>query len=88
MLRAVGFMEGLSCLGLFAFTIPMRYFMGNGEFIRPMGMTHGVLFLTFLAVLLVACHVKKWSLSVFLLGLVAAIIPFGTFIFDHKIKHK
>ncbi|WP_268887616.1 DUF3817 domain-containing protein [Kingella kingae] len=85
MLRAVGFMEGLSCLGLFAFTIPMRYFMGNGEFIRPMGMTHGVLFL---AVLLVACHVKKWSLSVFLLGLVAAIIPFGTFIFDHKIKHK
>ena len=32
-LRAVGFMEGLSCLGLFTFAIPMRYFVSNGEFI-------------------------------------------------------
>ena len=32
-LRTVGFIEGLSCLGLFVFAIPMRYFMGNGEFI-------------------------------------------------------
>lgn len=85
-LRVAGLLEGLSCLALFGFAMPMKYLFDNPEYIRVTGMTHGVLFLLFLAILLVACHVKKWSLAVFGMGLVAAIVPFGTFVFDHKIK--
>ncbi|QMT31240.1 DUF3817 domain-containing protein [Alysiella filiformis] len=85
-LRVAGILEGISCLALFGFAMPMKYVFDNPEFIRPTGMTHGVLFLAFLVVLLATCHVKKWSLGIFGLGLIAAIIPFGTFVFDHKIK--
>ncbi|WII94132.1 DUF3817 domain-containing protein [Kingella negevensis] len=85
-LHVASILEGISCLGLFGVAIPVRYFLNNSSFIFYAGMTHGVLFLSFLAILLVTCHVKKWSLGIFALGLLAAIVPFGTFVFDHKIK--
>lgn len=43
-LRVAGILEGISCLALFGFAMPMKYVFDNPEFIRPTGMTHGVLF--------------------------------------------
>lgn len=63
-LRVAGILEGISCLALFGFAMPMKYVFDNPEFIRPTGMTHGVLFWHFLVVLLATCHVKKWSLGI------------------------
>lgn len=82
LLRVVGLLEALSCVGLFGIAIPLKYFADNGEWIRSAGMTHGIMFLAFLVLLLITCQVKKWSLSVFVLGLVAAIVPLGTLVFD------
>lgn len=86
-LRVFGLLEGLSCLALFGVAMPMKYFFDNPSLIFYTGMTHGVLFLSFLLILLITCHVQKWSLGVFGLGFIAALIPFGTFVFDHKIKN-
>lgn len=86
-LRVVGLLEGLSSVALFGVAMPMKYFFDNSSLIFYTGMTHGVLFLAFLLILLITCHVQKWSLGIFGLGLIAAIIPLGTFFFDHKIKH-
>lgn len=85
-LRTVGFLEGVSSIALFFVAMPMKYMFDNPSLIFPTGMTHGILFLLFLLTLLITSHKKAWSMVWFLLGLVAAIIPCGTFVFDHKIK--
>lgn len=85
-LRAVGFLEGLSFLLLLFIAMPMKYMWGNPILVKYVGMGHGVLFVAFLAVLFVVCEKQKWSLKVFVLGLIASIMPFGPFVFDHKLK--
>jgi len=37
-------------------------------------------------VLFVVCEKQKWSIQVFLMGVIASILPFGPFIFDAKLK--
>ena len=88
LLRVVGFLEGISFLLLLFVAMPMKYVFDNASLIPPMGMAHGVLFLLFLVVLFVSCHVNKWPLSVFVMGLLAAILPFGPFVFDAKLKQR
>ena len=86
-LRVVGFLEGISFLLLLFVAMPMKYIFDNPILVKYVGMGHGVLFILFLIVLFVVCEKQKWSLSVFLMGLIASILPFGPFIFDRKLKN-
>ena len=74
-LRFVGTLEGISFLLLLGVAMPIKYIWDNPVFVKYIGMGHGVLFLLFLVVLLVVCHRMKWSLSIFNMGLIAAILP-------------
>ena len=85
-LRVVGFLEGISFLLLLFIAMPMKYIFDNPMLVKYVGMGHGVLFILFLIVLLVVCEKQKWSLKMFILGLIASILPFGPFVFDAKIK--
>ncbi len=85
-LRLVGLLEGISFLLLLFIAMPFKYMLGNPILVKYVGMGHGVLFIAFLAVLLVVSHRMKWPLSMFLMGLAASILPFGTFVFDVKLK--
>ena len=87
LLRIVGFLEGISFLLLLFVAMPMKYMFDNASMIPTVGMAHGVLYLLFLVVLFVACHVQKWPLSSFLMGLAASVLPFGPFVFDAKLKN-
>ena len=85
-LRVVGFLEGISFLLLLFVAMPMKYIFDNPILVKYVGMGHGVLFILFLIVLFVVCEKQKWSLKMFILGLIASILPFGPFVFDAKIK--
>jgi integral membrane protein len=85
-LRTVGVLEGISFLLLLFVAMPMKYMFDNPILVKYVGMGHGVLFVLFLVVLFVVCEKQKWSLSMFLMGLIASIVPFGPFIFDLKLK--
>ena len=85
-LRWVGLLEGISFLLLIFIAMPMKYIWGNPILVKYVGMGHGVLFIAFLAVLFIVCEKQKWSIQIFILGLIASILPFGPFIFDKKIK--
>ena len=85
-LRVVGFLEGISFLLLLFVAMPMKYIFDNPILAKYVGMGHGVLFILFLIVLFVVCEKQKWSLKMFILGLIASILPFGPFVFDAKIK--
>ncbi len=85
-LRWVGFLEGISFLLLLFIAMPMKYLFDNPILVKYVGMGHGVLFIAFLVVLFVVCEKQKWSLKMFILGLIASILPFGPFVFDAKLK--
>ena len=85
-LRWVGFLEGISFLLLLFIAMPMKYMFDNPILVKYVGMGHGVLFIAFLVVLFVVCEKQKWSLKIFILGLIASILPFGPFVFDAKLK--
>ena len=85
-LRWVGLLEGISFLLLLFIAMPMKYMMDNPILVKYVGMGHGVLFVAFLAVLFIVCEKQKWSIQIFLLGLIASILPFGPFLFDKKLK--
>lgn len=85
-LRWVGFLEGISFLLLLFIAMPMKYMFDNPVLVKYVGMGHGVLFIAFLVVLFVVCEKQKWSLKMFILGLIASILPFGPFVFDAKLK--
>ena len=85
-LRLVGFLEGLSFLLLVFIAMPMKYIWDQPLLVKYVGMGHGVLFIVFLLVLFAVCERQKWSLKMFLLGFMASILPFGPFLFYHKLK--
>lgn len=85
-LRLVGLIEGISFLLLLFIAMPVKYMMDNPVLVKYIGMGHGVLFILFLVVLFAVCEKRKWSLSMFIMGLIASILPFGPFIFDMKLK--
>ncbi|KAB0654476.1 MAG: DUF3817 domain-containing protein [Acinetobacter bohemicus] len=85
-LRVVGLLEGLSFLLLLFIAMPMKYMFDNPVLVKYVGMGHGVLFILFLIVLFAVCEKQKWSITIFLMGLAASILPFGPFVFDRKLK--
>ena len=85
-LRIVGFIEGLSFLLLLFIAMPMKYVWGNPVLVKYVGMGHGILVIAFLLSLLMVCEREKWSLNMYIAGLAAAILPFGTFVYDRKLK--
>ena len=85
-LRLVGLLEGISFLLLLFIAMPVKYMLDNPILVKYVGMGHGVLFVLFLVVLFAVCEKQKWSLSMFLMGLIASILPFGPFVFDLKLK--
>ena len=85
-LRFVGLLEGISFLLLLFIAMPVKYMLGYPILVKYVGMGHGVLFVAFLAVLFIVCEKQKWSIKMFILGLVASILPFGPFVFDKKLK--
>lgn len=85
-LRMLAFLECLSSCLLFFVAMPMKYLLDNPVLIRPVGMTHGILFLVFFVFLLVVCQLRKWPLKMFLIGLVSAIIPLVCIWFDREVK--
>ena len=85
-LRVVGLLEGLAFLLLLFIAMPMKYMFDNPVLVKYVGMGHGVLFILFLIVLFAVCEKQKWSITIFLMGLAASILPFGPFVFDRKLK--
>ena len=85
-LRIIGLLEGISFLLLLFIAMPMKYMLDNPVLVKYVGMGHGVLFMLFLIVLFTVCEKQKWSITMFILGLMASILPFGTFVFDRKLK--
>jgi len=78
-LRIVAFLEGVSFLMLLGIAMPLKYLWGRPEMVRHVGMTHGILFVAFLALVLAVKDEKDWPMKTAALAILASVLPFGTF---------
>lgn len=86
-IRYIAIAEGISYLLLLSLSILKRTtdLEVQGIF-RFMGMTHGVLFIVFVAAIGLGLYSLKWSWTKAIWAFVASLIPFGTFYLDYQLK--
>lgn len=82
--KIIAFLEGISLLLLFFFAMPLKYIFENPSYIRPIGMTHGLLFIGYIIMAIMLKYEQNWTGKKFRIVAVASIIPFGTFYVEKK----
>ena len=83
-LRPIAFLEGVSFLVILFITMPLKYYFDKPEYNQHVGMAHGLLFVAYVVLVLMATFEQKWNVKTTLICLLASIIPFGTFYVDKK----
>ena len=82
--RGISFLEGLSLLLLLFIAMPLKYIWDNPEYVRIVGMAHGLLFVAYVFLAVMAKFELEWKGKTLLVVLIASVIPFGTFYVDKK----
>lgn len=82
--KFVAILEGISLLLLFFFAMPMKYAYGRPEFVKHIGMAHGLLFVAYIILATMLKFERNWSAKKFTLICLASVLPFGTFYIDRK----
>ena len=85
-LRTIGLIEGISFLVLLGVAMPLKYFAGLPQAVTVVGWLHGLLFITFCIALTQAHQEAKWTVSRTGGVLVAALLPFGPFVIDGRLR--
>ena len=86
--RRMGCVEGISTLVLFGIAMPLKYMANLPVAVRIAGSVHGLLFVCLVVMLLLAITRIPISKSMALAGIVAAVVPFGPFVFDRWLAQK
>ena len=82
--RITAFLEGLSYILLLFIATPIKYFGDDPQYVKLLGMPHGLLFVAYIALAIVLRATYKWNTKTFAIILAASLIPFGTFYVDRK----
>ncbi|MAD98207.1 MAG: hypothetical protein CMB99_12850 [Flavobacteriaceae bacterium] len=82
--RIVSFLEGISYILLLFIAVPIKYVQGNPEYVKLLGMPHGLLFMLYIALAFVIKKEMEWNGKNLGIVLLCSIIPFGTFYVDKK----
>ncbi|MEN8856460.1 MAG: DUF3817 domain-containing protein [Flavobacteriaceae bacterium] len=82
--RVVSFLEGSSYLLLLFIAVPIKYWMNDPQYVKLLGMPHGLLFVAYIVLAFLIKPELKWNTKTFGIVLLASILPFGTFYVDKK----
>ncbi|SFT68889.1 integral membrane protein [Chryseobacterium formosense] len=84
--RKTAIIEGISYLILLFIAMPIKYIFDIPEPVKYFGWIHGVLFLFYMAVLIIAAVNYKWSIKRIVIYVMGSILPFVPFILDKNLK--
>ena len=84
--RIIAFLEGLSYILLLCVGVPFKYIVNDVSLVKMLGMPHGFLFIAYIAFVIVLRFDNPWFKKNFILITLASIIPFGTFVVEHKLR--
>jgi integral membrane protein len=87
-LRTIGLIEGISFLVLLGAAMPLKYFAGLPQAVTAVGWLHGLLFITFCIALTQAHQEAKWTVWRSGVVLIAALLPFGPFVIDGRLRRE
>ena len=82
--RVVSFLEGTSYLLLLFIAVPVKYWMNDPQYVKLLGMPHGLLFVGYILLAFLLKSELNWSIKKLGVVLIASILPFGTFYVDKK----
>jgi integral membrane protein len=85
-LRLAGKVEGVSYLLLLGVAMPLKYFAGMPFAVKIVGWAHGVLFVAFVIVLLMAMLRARLSFAQACSAFIASLLPFGPFVIDRRLE--
>jgi integral membrane protein len=84
-LRVLAYGEGISFVLLIGVCMPMKYTLGITGPMFPVGLTHGLLFMGYCIWALMVWREYKKPFSFLVWAVIAALLPFGTFVADKKL---
>ncbi len=82
--RITAFLEGVSYILLLFIATPIKYFGDDPQYVKMLGMPHGILFMLYVILAFMLKQENTWFKDNFKMVLLASIIPFGTFILERK----
>ena len=85
-LRLLSLIEGVSTLILLGIAMPLKYAAGMPLAVTIAGSVHGALFTALTLMLLIAIRQVPLPISVAAMGIVAAVLPGGPFLFDRRLR--
>jgi integral membrane protein len=86
--RVIGWLEGSSFLLLLFVGMPLKYIWENPVAVKALGMPHGILFIAYVLLANMIAEEMEWPLKVRAFAFIASVLPFGTFIFEHRYLKK
>lgn len=84
-LRLVSILEGLSLLGLLGIAMPLKYLAHQPAAVRVVGLAHGVLFVSYVLLLIQNTIERRWPIGKLGLGLLLSVLPFGAFYAERRL---
>lgn len=84
--RKIAFIEGVTTLLLFFVAMPVKCLAGQPALVPPVGWMHGVAFIMYVIVMIRALGGAAVGPLGWARTLVAAFVPFGTFLNDPWLK--
>jgi integral membrane protein len=82
--RIISFLEGMSYILLLFIAVPLKYLGGDEQYVKLLGMPHGILFVSYVIFAFLIKENKNWGMKDLGIVLLASILPFGTFYIDWK----
>jgi integral membrane protein len=82
--RGISLLEGISLLVLLFIAMPIKYILGDPEYVKHVGMAHGLLFVAYVLFAIMTKFELDWKPKTLLIVFAASVIPFGTFYIDKK----
>lgn len=82
--KIVATFEGISLLALLFIAMPLKYIFNMPEYVRTVGMAHGLLFIAYIIIAILLKIEDNWNNRKFFEICIASVIPFGTFYIEKK----
>lgn len=83
--RKLALLEGATLVLLMLVAVPLKRMMGIPEMVSIVGPIHGVAFIIYIVTMTSFFQKENIPMSKWLLGFIAAFIPFGSFVFERVV---
>lgn len=86
--KIIALLEGISYILLLFIAVPIKYLADDPQYVKLLGMPHGLLFVAYIILAVILGSKLKWNGKTLLIVLAASVIPFGTFYVDRTYLKK